>query len=297
MEYNKVQSASASWSKAKIKEEPIDMVDVVELSENNVKSTLNRMAKFGDKVYLPMSSKEDVDLGSKNELLNSDKTNIENEEDFVREHHKIEIFEDDHFEFHEGKTATECKTCKENFSEEIILRHHQYIHERNKHSICDFCGKSFKSKYYLSKHIEEFHEIYKSNICENCGEKFRSKYFLLKHTKNIKESSSGIKVCETKPKILNREKCKTCFKCFNSKYYLSKHIGEVHNQSMLNICRSCGKNFKNLYYLKKHDENMCKRTNKLFDEIKDSQSICKARRIIFEHGPDVQSPSEEILGL
>ena len=66
---------------------------------------------------------------------------------------------------------------------------------------------------------------------------------------------------------------------------------------MLNICRSCGKNFKNLYYLKKHDENMCKRSNKLFDEIEDSQSICKARRIIFEHGPDVQSPSEEILGL
>ena len=55
MEYDKVQSASAPWLKAQIKEEPNDMVNIISLSEYNVKSTLTRMTKFGDKVYLPIS--------------------------------------------------------------------------------------------------------------------------------------------------------------------------------------------------------------------------------------------------
>ena len=120
------------------------------------------------------------------------------------------------------------------------------------HIECKICTESFKSKYFLKKHIEDVHEKSEGNVCNNCSENFKSKYLLTKHTKNIKEISSEIKLCKKKKLPVGKENCKFCNERFKNKYFLTKHLEEVHDRNKHNNCENCRENFKSKWLLKKH---------------------------------------------
>ena len=131
---------------------------------------------------------------------------------------------------------------------------------------CKSCVKTFKSKWLLTRHVEQVHEKWKKYVCDNCSGNFKSKFLLTKHTKNIKEDITGTKICEIKELPFGKEKCTFCDKGYKNKYFLTKHVEEAHEQNKHNKCKNCGEKFKSKFLLKKHIEKMYSKIDQVYIE-------------------------------
>ena len=106
-----------------------------------------------------------------------------------------------------------CHLCGKRFSN---LRSHMETHKEVADLICDICGKAFKQKKNLTRHLRIHSDA--RYICEVCGRQFVEKHALKTHS-----------LLHTRgPK---RFKCGVCAKDFHQKSDLKKHIGRHHNGS------------------------------------------------------------------
>lgn len=161
----------------------------------------------------------------------------------------------------------ECKQCGENFSSRVALfTHKKELHvECGKHASCSLCNKVFPGQKNLKRHMGVVHSQDRPHECLECGKKFKMKSQLARHM----EIHSGQRdhVCVKCGKSFRRKshledhitihtnekphKCNLCDKSFTTKSSLVRHTN-YHKGEKPHQCSFCGKLFFDKSNLKTH---------------------------------------------
>ncbi|XP_035788067.1 transcription factor grauzone-like isoform X2 [Anopheles albimanus] len=160
-----------------------------------------------------------------------------------------------------------CTKCRQSFHKEHLLKAHQANHLSEK---CPICEKVVSSKYALKTHVAHMHGNDGNHICDVCGKEFRTKQAMERHI----NEHLGLEVVQ-------KVQCHECNRWFHGKYNLRKHIRFMHiedgqvfrceicqhespnSRALLDHkkrvhvdekfeCEFCGKRFKRKLYLREH---------------------------------------------
>lgn len=161
----------------------------------------------------------------------------------------------------------QCSQCSLVLKTPSALITHLRTHTGERPFSCDMCGKQYRAKGCLKRHIESNHTPYRVRnfICEACGKAFYRKRDIVIHM----GIHTGIKphVCPFCPQkfvqisSLIRHKrthtgdkpysCELCGRSFADKSLLNKHA-TVHTTDRNYKCQLCDKNFKTKQILRVH---------------------------------------------
>lgn len=166
-----------------------------------------------------------------------------------------------------GEKKEFCDICNKSFHLKIALREHmESVHtEVFKHQ-CQYCGKFLKCRNSMFGHVRQFHsDITIMYECEQCGKQFRQKGNLKKHilthsaakTFECKECSKKFKF----PDQLKRHEvwhtqgerfqCEFCYKKFVMQFELRKHQQTYHSGIMY-VCEYCFTECRHAHTMKRH---------------------------------------------
>ncbi|XP_073537820.1 uncharacterized protein [Phyllobates terribilis] len=129
-----------------------------------------------------------------------------------------------------------CPECGKHFRYKWHLNKHLRIHRGDKPYLCYECGLCFKEKFNLANHLK-IHTGDKPFLCSQCGKRFSTKSNLLEHLR-----------------VHTGEKpfpCSECGKCFKNKSHLVQHQ-RIHTGEKPFPCSECGKGFTSKSRLLKH---------------------------------------------
>ncbi|KAH1019261.1 hypothetical protein HUJ04_009105 [Dendroctonus ponderosae] len=126
-----------------------------------------------------------------------------------------------------------------------LKRHVDKTHKNIRPYVCDFCGKSFKSKNHIKIH-ERIHSKETPYNCHMCGESFKMKLTLRTHLKGVhnvhEEQKVFCDICKRgfvsevalkahlNSRIHETEKCLYCSEMFTSDYMIN-HLRDEHGTS------------------------------------------------------------------
>ena len=132
-----------------------------------------------------------------------------------------------------------CEVCGQRYGTFKKLQSHKW----SKHTVggdfkCNECGKEFKHRYELKKHM--FKHMEPTFVCDFCGKRFKRREALVHHYKQLHQ--------ETTKLLLN---CSECPKTFSEKSSLARHIKSNHSNYKLN-CTLCNKTFTRHDALQRH---------------------------------------------
>lgn len=123
--------------------------------------------------------------------------------------------------------CTSSTDSKEFWYSAIALRKHIGESHGMVLTICDICGCSLKSKYYLEDHKKSVHEGVKNYACNYCGKVFASKSTLNGHVGRMHET------------FARKFKCDKCdFSCLEPNK-LKIHEDAVHVKAIRFECQQC----------------------------------------------------------
>ncbi|KAG9462564.1 hypothetical protein GDO78_013858 [Eleutherodactylus coqui] len=134
-----------------------------------------------------------------------------------------------------GKIFT-CYECGKNFKTKCSLCRHMRIHKNERPFLCSECGKCFIQRSHLVQH-QKNHRGERPFSCTECGKRFTQK-----------SSLGGHQRIHTGEKPYS---CTECGKCFNQKSDLVRHQ-RIHTGEKPYSCADCGKCFTQKAYLVKH---------------------------------------------
>ncbi|XP_070759893.1 zinc finger protein 239-like [Enoplosus armatus] len=129
---------------------------------------------------------------------------------------------------HTAKMCLKCDTCGKAFKYKSKLQRHLSVHTGEKKYYCNSCGKRFSETSALNAHIR-IHTGEKPYSCKTCGKGFRWSSCLTLHMR----THSG-----EKPYT-----CETCGRDFRSSSNLKGHM-RTHTGQKSFKCDTCGKAFK-----------------------------------------------------
>jgi len=141
-----------------------------------------------------------------------------------------------------------CDHCGKCFSTAGSRNSHiEYIHTADAGSQCPHCGDSFK---YLSSHIKNVHTVSGEKFtCEECGKLFKNKNNLSKHMRyHLPEEVKRA----FKEREKQKHKCNDCGEGFIDKYRLKLHEAVKHTGIRSFHCQHCQKSFFRSDHLKNH---------------------------------------------
>lgn len=169
---------------------------------------------------------------------------------------------------HTGISFLKCEICDKEFKKYSYFRLHRTLHGIDKNAplychkcdyktlqvstlrnhsiknhfeggdfICDHCGKKFKLKQDIRRHML-YHED-TMHMCEECGKFFTTRAVLHNHQRK-------------KHMNIYNFKCPFCKFRSISQDNLDKHIRDLHDDNNPHECKVCGKQFKIRYKVNEH---------------------------------------------
>lgn len=144
----------------------------------------------------------------------------------------------------------ECDQCSRKFKNDSTLQKHKKRHLPKPHK-CRYCGKGWVYKSELEQH-ERTHEENRQFCCEICGRRYKEKTDLSKHVKKIHLNLPRKQT--NKKKVVTKEEfqCELCSKIIlGENSYLTHKI--LHNIPPGSLeCSECGMKLKNEKSIKTH---------------------------------------------
>ncbi|XP_050431113.1 zinc finger protein 91-like [Adelges cooleyi] len=158
----------------------------------------------------------------------------------------------DHIRFqHEVCEKSVCETCGRTFKTSMGLSIHRRYHVGDRHYTCKTCGKSFLNRSTLKEH-EISHMDVKPFRCHICNQYLSRASRLRSHVKSHKAAESTVQRCYY---------CTVC--CFVAPNFnmITSHVGREHNfngqvttvdLSMVVKCEYCDSTYVDSSWLNKH---------------------------------------------
>ncbi|XP_055388163.1 transcription factor grauzone-like isoform X2 [Condylostylus longicornis] len=165
-----------------------------------------------------------------------------------------------------------CEKCGNRFPTPALLRVHTVnVHESRHSSICDLCGKKYKSSVDLKRHRLEHMGIHEPKVqCEICSDwlsnKYKLKRHMLKHT--TADSEHRCPICNKMSGNLlalkshmrlhiapKKFQCSICQKGFRRSLSLKEHM-TTHTGETLYSCTNCSRTFTHHSNLHHHRKKM-----------------------------------------
>uniref|UniRef100_A0A0X3Q2V8 Zinc finger protein 479 n=3 Tax=Schistocephalus solidus TaxID=70667 RepID=A0A0X3Q2V8_SCHSO len=154
-----------------------------------------------------------------------------------------------------------CEICGKGFKWKTNMnRHIDTIHKAVRPFACEFCGRNFAEAGHLRSHIDRIHKTVRPFACEICGRNFAETGDLKNHIDRVHK------------KLRNFE-CELCGKAFALRAILDKHIDAIHKELRNFVCEICGKGFSWKANMIRHidaihkdlRENTCDSCGKVFE--------------------------------
>ncbi|XP_074543342.1 uncharacterized protein LOC141803280 [Halichoeres trimaculatus] len=129
-----------------------------------------------------------------------------------------------------------CRLCGKSFKLKNVLARHMEVHREDNPFSCPSCGKTFKTKGNLAQHMIT-HAEEKPCTCSECGKKFNCNGHLTRHM-----------IIHTRGTPFS---CSKCGRRFKFKDCLTRHM-VIHKVEKPFSCSVCGKSFNHRYSVTKH---------------------------------------------
>ncbi|XP_049906942.1 zinc finger protein 665-like [Epinephelus moara] len=141
-----------------------------------------------------------------------------------------------HCDIQTGKKSVKCGTCGKTFRCKSYLQRHLLTHTGEKPYSCNTCGKRFSQTSILKAHTR-VHTGEKPHCCITCGKRF----LRISDLKNHVRVHTGERPYS----------CKMCGKAFARHSCLLVHM-RIHADMKPHTCTTCGKNFRTSGQMTRH---------------------------------------------
>lgn len=204
-----------------------------------------------------------------------------------------------HMASHYNLKQFKCKLCEQAYNSAGALTKHARVHAKDYAlPTCDYCRRTFKTKYILKVHIVK-HTNQSAFKCDPCQRVFSMRSLYDAHVRRHQnEKPFQCVICglafvsvnclnsHTRRHNPKRHKCDLCDRAFFKPFQLAEHKMSTHSGERTFICDICGKSFGTRKVLGQHKRlhDLVKRYKCQFCSTAFAQSSGRRKHEKLKHG-------------